>query len=188
METDPMREISNFATDALRRIGEIGRATAAGVATGGMLIALVGCDADVVAVDPTDPNTKCETFEAGIAKASENAVYTVSIESSSQAPPDKGLNDLVLKVVDGAGAAVDSGVVLTVEPWMPAHGHGSTNITATPRGSDGLYDAPGVNLIMPGAWELRMLLTPDTGAAKAAAAPRDPGPDTKAVFTFCVEG
>ncbi len=145
-----------------------------------LLVATSGCDDAAAPVD-NDGSTEsesCQDYVQGIEQATDSGSYTVSILDANPAPPDRGMNDLVLRVVDVDGAPVDSGVVLVVEPWMPAHGHGSTNVTAVPRGADGVYDANQVNLIMPGAWEFRMLITPDMVDAK----------EDSAVFTFCAEG
>lgn len=128
--------------------------------------------------DTSDGTENCQTYVQGISAATPEGTYTVAISEATPAPPDKGLNTLMLTVTDAGGNPVDGGITLVVEPWMPAHGHGSTNVTATARGSNGEWDAPDVNLIMPGAWEFRMLITEDADTAT----------EHKAVFTFCAEG
>lgn len=142
---------------------------------------MVGCDegghSGAMPPQSSEPSS-CQEYVQGISATADTGRYVVAIQDANPAPPDKGLNTLSLRLTDAEGQPVDSGVTLVVEPWMPAHGHGSTNVTAQSRGADGLYDAPDVNLIMPGEWELRMLVTEQSDA------------DTthRAVFTFCAEG
>ena len=92
-------------------------------------------------------------------------------------PVFKGNNVWNLQVVDKNGAPV-SGATITVKPFMPDHGHGSSIIPQVAAGSDpGTYDVTLLNLFMPGIWTITILVT--TGTA----------PNTvtdQSVFTFCV--
>ena len=96
-------------------------------------------------------------------------------------PPVRGNLTAQLHVVDHQGAPVD-GLQLTVEPWMPAMGHGSSVAPdVTPLG-DGRYEVSRLVLFMQGQWELRVLLTPPSSENAASAAPSD-----TAVVAFSVQ-
>ncbi len=56
--------------------------------------------------------------------------------------------------------SLDGGVGASVTPWMPAMGHGAAAIS-----TDDTLVAEGINIYMPGAWELRTQLS---GAADDA--------------------
>lgn len=84
--------------------------------------------------------------------------YHVMASDLNPSTPAKGLNAFTLSVRDEAGAPL-SGLTLTVEPFMPAHGHGTSPATFTAvavEGAEGAYRFEGVNLIMAGLWELRL--------------------------------
>ena len=69
-------------------------------------------------------------------------------------PARKGLNDVVYRIADQTALATD-GLTIETQPWMPAHGHGTSTVPdVTPQGA-GLYWATPVNLYMSGRWELR---------------------------------
>ena len=70
-------------------------------------------------------------------------------------PPIRGTDTIDLVVTDGAGAPIDS-LQIAAQPWMAAHGHGSSVIpTVTPQGG-GRYQLTNVYLYMAGTWELRL--------------------------------
>ena len=73
-------------------------------------------------------------------------------------PPIRGSDAAELTVLDEAGAPVD-GVDITIVPWMPAHGHGtSVQPVVTPTGPGTLVATP-LYLFMAGEWQLRMTLS-----------------------------
>jgi hypothetical protein len=77
----------------------------------------------------------------------------VAIRSSPQ-PPVLGLTNFELTVTDSEGNPV-SGLQLSVVPWMPQMGHG-TSITPTVKEvNPGIYQVTQVYLFMPGEWALR---------------------------------
>jgi hypothetical protein len=86
---------------------------------------------------------------------SDGGHWVVSIQSSPQ-PPRKGTVDVTYTITsaDAQGAPAD-GLTLNVVPWMPAHGHGGSELpVVTPLGG-GAYLATPVYLYMSGHWELR---------------------------------
>ena len=73
----------------------------------------------------------------------------------SPRPPTVGTDAVQLSFRDANGSDA-SGLALTVVPWMPAHGHGtSVNPTVTET-APGTFVAMPLYLFMPGSWELRM--------------------------------
>lgn len=68
-------------------------------------------------------------------------------------PPRVGPNALHIQVLDAAGDPVE-GATLTVEPFMPAHGHGSSEDPVVTEQGGGHYRADPITFTMPGQWEV----------------------------------
>jgi hypothetical protein len=83
-------------------------------------------------------------------------------------PPVRGSNSARATIMSMDGVPED-GLTVTVRPWMPSMGHGtSVTPTVTPLGG-GVYQLDDLDLFMPGRWELRMTLTgPVNDSAKPA--------------------
>jgi hypothetical protein len=82
---------------------------------------------------------------------------TIAVRTSPQ-PPTRGLDFVQYAVTDKTGAPVD-GLGLTIVPWMPADGHGTSIApVVVPRGA-GIYEIDNVDLFMAGHWELRSAIT-----------------------------
>jgi hypothetical protein len=80
--------------------------------------------------------------------------------SSEPDPPARGVNQIRYLISDAGGAPQD-GITLTVVPWMPSHGHGtSVKTVVRPLGS-GVYVVDDVLFYMPGTWELRTTFEPN---------------------------
>jgi hypothetical protein len=74
---------------------------------------------------------------------------------TSPQPPERGQLEGKLVLTDLTGAHVE-GVTLTVTPWMPEHGHGSSVVpTVDPDGMGG-FVISNLFLAMPGTWQLRV--------------------------------
>ncbi|MDB4934293.1 MAG: hypothetical protein JWP87_1265 [Labilithrix sp.] len=116
-----------------------------------------------------------DVYTAGLAKQTTPGALSVKLMAASPAPPAKQSNELTLQVVDAAGAPVD-GATVSVTPFMPDHGHGSSvKPTVTPKGG-GTYDVTNVYLPMPGLWRLTVTVQMPN------VAPQD------AAFSFCIDG
>jgi hypothetical protein len=63
-----------------------------------------------------------------------------------------GNNEVDFLVTDSAGGPVD-GLVVTVQPFMPAMDHGTASTTVVPMGG-GRYRVEGIYTFMPGRWIL----------------------------------
>ncbi|CAN5334430.1 hypothetical protein BH09MYX1_BH09MYX1_17180 [soil metagenome] len=141
-------------------------------------IALGGCastpdatpqpTAQVCASDP-----RVSAFKLGIESAGTGGALHVSIVSATPAWVVQGVNDWTLDVTDGSGAPRD-GLTLTVKPFMPDHGHGSSTVPQVTTMGGGRYHVTGISLPMRGVWDV-------TVAASGAL-------NDAVVFTFCVDG
>ena len=118
----------------------------------------------------TDP--RVFTYQAGMTVASQSGQLKFMLEQSNPAPPAKGNDTWTLKVTTTAGVA-QPGLHMSVLPFMPDHGHGtSVNASITDNG-DGTYTVAPLYFFMPGVWRITF----------STATPSD-----SAVFFFCVPG
>ncbi len=123
----------------------------------------IGCLTDVRAM----------TYAANMQLPSKEGRLKLVLESSDPAPPIKGNNNWMLKVLDATGAPV-TGATLMVVPKMPDHGHGTSIVpTITPMGDT--YRIGNVNLFMAGLWEVTISVSSGMNS--------DYG-----VFSFCIAG
>ncbi|HEY2515142.1 MAG TPA: FixH family protein [Polyangiaceae bacterium] len=126
----------------------------------------------------TDP--RAESFVSGIQAKGASGAASVTIDSATPSTPIKGNNEWIVSVTDAQGAPLD-GLTITVSPFMPDHGHGSSITPQIAPLGGGKYDITLINLFMPGIWQITLTLaTPgDGGQAQAI---------DSAVFTFCISG
>ena len=79
----------------------------------------------------------------------------LSVALYSSPDPIARVSSVKLVVTDAASGAPVDGLAVSIEPWMPAMGHGaSTEPTITVSGG-GVYLATNVLMVMPGEWQLR---------------------------------
>jgi hypothetical protein len=79
----------------------------------------------------------------------------VELRTAPDQPLIAGLECVQLVVTEpSTGAGVD-GLTITMTPWMPAMGHGSSVTPLLAPMGDGRYVFTNVSLFMPGEWELR---------------------------------
>jgi hypothetical protein len=95
----------------------------------------------------------------------------------SPAQPIVGYNATQLAISDAGGSPV-SGLVLSIVPWMTAHGHSASVLPTVMEISPGTYVATPVDFFMAGQWELRTAITSpaDGGGADAAIIDDTAGP------------
>lgn len=97
---------------------------------------------------------------------SASGALLVAVHAEAGHPPARGVNAFRYVVTDGGGGPVD-GLHLTVTPWMPDMGHGSSVSPAVTAAGGGAYLVTDVYFAMPGRWELNSNFTgPVTDAAK----------------------
>ena len=80
----------------------------------------------------------------------------IDLRTSPQ-PPAVGNDDVQLVITGASGAPLD-GLTVGVKPWMPAHGHGTSETTVTAQG-DGKYLVTNVYLYMSGVWQLQITVS-----------------------------
>ena len=133
-----------------RQIRGVGAAQRLIVALALVCVANVGCDGDAT---PPPPELSFAA-EPNQTVTSDSGALTIAVRFSPQAPI-AGSDAAQLTFADAGGAAV-SGLDLTVVPWMPAHGHGTSVDPTVTETSPGVFVATPLYLFMPGSWELRM--------------------------------
>ncbi len=86
--------------------------------------------------------------------ATSNAgLYQLSVFTDPQ-PPVRGVLSARLVLTDPKGAPA-GGLQLTVTPWMPQHGHGSSVEPQVSEPEPGTYQVTNLYLPMAGIWQLR---------------------------------
>jgi hypothetical protein len=127
--------------------------------------------ASVCAGDP-----RATPYAVGLSAKATDGAFAVTFVDAMPAPPTKGENVWTVKISDGSGGPV-TGATVTVNPFMPDHGHGSSIVPqVTPMGTDGTYAVSLLDLFMPGIWQVTFDIAPASG------------PTDTVVFTFCVDG
>ena len=108
------------------------------------------CTSEPAASADANATFPAEALSTG---ASDTGALTFEVRTSPQ-PPAAGTCSVELTVKNASGAPVD-GLALSVVPWMPAMGHGTSILAeVTPKGG-GVYLVTDVSFFMPGDWELR---------------------------------
>lgn len=131
-------------------------------------------DSGVAVTCQNDP--RVEAYVANMKKASPSGALAVTLVSSDPGPPIRGTNTWIVRVTDGAGAPV-SNAALSVVPFMPDHGHGTSVKPTITAEADGRYRITNVYFFMPGVWRVTVGVPQgDAGATEAA------------TFHFCVAG
>jgi len=131
-----------------------------------------GSDPSLCSTDP-----RAEAYAIGLSAKSMDGKIEVSFVDASPAPPTKGENAWTVEVTDGTGKPV-TGATISLEPYMPDHGHGSSitpQIKPMPS-TPGQYQVTLIDLFMPGIWQNTFTIMPPSGTAESV------------VFTFCVDG
>jgi hypothetical protein len=74
---------------------------------------------------------------------------------TSPQPPQRGLDEARLTLTRRDGQPLE-GVMLTVTPWMPEHGHGTSVAPTVMANGDGTWTVSNLYLAMAGQWQLRI--------------------------------
>lgn len=117
-----------------------------------------------------------EAFEPGMSFRTTQGNFYIELTEATPDPPDEGVNDWVVTLTTESGSTVNGGVV-SLTPYMPAHDHGLNpeHYRGVNTEGDGEYVIPTFDLIMPGVWEFRFLVTESMMNDTAS-------------ISFCVEG
>jgi hypothetical protein len=113
---------------------------------------LYGCSAG--STPPTVVTFAATPFGAA---ASSSGAFTVTM-FGPESGLAQGLNAVEIVVTDDHATPVD-GLTISLVPWMPAMGHGTSAIPQIVAQGSGRYVASDVALIMAGEWQLRAALT-----------------------------
>jgi hypothetical protein len=120
------------------------------------LRAICGAAFVVSACGGSAPAVSSGTFPDAplVTLASEQSQLQIEVRTSPSQPPERGVSSVELVVKNEAGA-LQEGLDVDMQPWMPAMGHGAAvKPTVTVRGP-GTYVLDDVQLFMAGRWELR---------------------------------
>ena len=114
--------------------------------------------ASACGVDGT-PNTAPPTFAGDPDQSivSDSGALRIAVRFAPE-PLVVGSDAAELAFTDENGQPV-TGLGLTVVPWMPAHGHGTSVNPMVTEATPGTFVASPLYLFMPGSWELRMTTT-----------------------------
>jgi hypothetical protein len=124
------------------------------------LVALVGCSSETSS-DGTERAAAIATSASGLLRIN---ARTVDGEA-----PVRGENPFDIEILRAHDEVGIEGLELTVTPWMPAMGHGTSVRSMVTEVGAGHYRADDVYLFMPGLWELRISIM---GSIHDDAAPR----------------
>jgi hypothetical protein len=123
-----------------------------------------------------DSDSRAMAYAAGLSATSSDGTLKVSIAGAQPAPPEKGINTWTVQLTDGSGNPVSEAAV-SVTPWMPDHGHGSSIVPQVmPTKSAGTYQVTLLDLFMPGIWQVTFDVTSPSSQ------------DEKVTFSFCIDG
>lgn len=147
----------------------------------GLLIATGACSSSSSGSGTTgsNPPSLCSTdaratmYTSNMVVKGTSGTFGVKLDSVDPWPLVKGENTLTVTVVDGAGSPVTD-ATLTLKPFMPDHGHGSSIVPLVgPAKPDGTIEIDHVNTFMPGIWQLTFTVTKGSQSDSS-------------VVTFCV--
>jgi hypothetical protein len=126
-------------------------ARAAAIVVGLIGLAAGGCGGS----PPPTPDVPA-SFPPQALMAVDSSTNALHIELRSVPdPPVRGQNVGQLVVTDGTGQPVD-GLTISVVPWMPSHGHGTSVNPLTTDDGSGVYVLNPLYLFMAGEWQLQM--------------------------------
>src|SRR3954451_5142856 len=152
-------QVRNFyaflSADSRAIVARMGQSRS-GVSLLALAVVLVGAACNTGPAIPTSaPLIFPGAPAATVASASGNLTIDVWW---SPAQPIVGYNATQLAISDPNGSPV-SGLVLSIVPWMVAHGHSASVQPAVMEISPGTYVATPVDFFMAGQWELRTAIT-----------------------------
>ncbi|HEY3807269.1 MAG TPA: FixH family protein [Kofleriaceae bacterium] len=127
----------------------MGKTSVAGRCAAGFAVVLAACTQDA-----STPDLNSGPLVQVAESASSSGGYMVDVLAHTSMLT-RGNYDLEYIVTDATDGSPVDGLTLTIEPWMPAMGHGTPIVpTITALGS-GSYSLDDVDLFMAGLWQLR---------------------------------
>jgi hypothetical protein len=110
--------------------------------------AVIGCGGD----------SRAQSYAADMGQMGTSGVFRFVLVSATPQPVTTGTETWVLKITTASGAAVTDATFPSTpstpnpRPWMPEHGHGTSEVTVT-NNHDGTYTFNPMYLFMEGLWE-----------------------------------
>jgi len=123
------------------------------------VVALVGCQsAPDTASNACAAETRAETGPLDDVRLGRDHALTFEIVDAQPAVPARGDNVWRVRIASAnPTGSIDEPPTLTVVPFMPDHGHGSSlPAVVTPTAQAGELEVSPVNIWMPGYWETTM--------------------------------
>lgn len=112
-----------------------------------------GDDAGDDGVTSCTSDSRAETYAAGMKQTGTSGQFEFVLEKSVPTPQSAGSSlTWTLQILDKSGKPVESATFPVLHPWMPLHGHGTSQVMVTP-GSNGTYTLSPLYFYMPGLWE-----------------------------------
>jgi hypothetical protein len=99
-----------------------------------------------------------QSYSAGMGQMGASGVFRFELVSATPQPVTTGTEVWVVKITDESGTAVTDATFPSTastpnpRPWMPYHGHGTSEVTVT-NNHDGTYTFNPMYLFMEGLWE-----------------------------------
>ncbi|MEO6576497.1 MAG: FixH family protein, partial [Polyangiaceae bacterium] len=121
--------------------------------------ALAGCSSSGTA---SPPDASTFPAEALSSVSTDSGKLRIDIRTGPQQPPTRGNQSVELVVVNATTGAPEPGLMLSVVPWMPVMGHGTSLTPSVTETSPGTYVITNVGFFMPGTWELRTSIAGST--------------------------
>ncbi len=124
--------------------------SSAGTSSPGEDSGVIGCGGD----------PRAQTYSAGMGQMGTSKVFKFELVSATPAPetPDPPTEIWVVRILDTTGKPVTDATFPSTpstpnpRPWMPEHGHGTSEVTVT-NNHDGTYTFDPMYLYMAGLWE-----------------------------------
>jgi YtkA-like len=143
---------------------------------------VAGCGGSSSPGDTTDGgvidcsnDARAMKYAPGLSITSTGKQMKFTLLSSDPAPPARGNDTWKLSIANAAGQPL-SGLNVSVLPFMPDHGHGTSVTPTVTANSDATYTVTPLYFFMPGVWQITFGTTPPGGTADTA------------VYYFCVPG
>ncbi len=134
----------------------VGRSSRVTSAWSALAIAVIGsgCAGASSASTSGGDGGSCGSFaEAAVASGS-GADVTASLHTVDGASPGRGVDCVALDLT--MGGAPRDGLTISVHPWMPAMGHGSSVVPTVTALGGGRYAVSELAMVMPGLWQLQL--------------------------------
>jgi YtkA-like len=90
---------------------------------------------------------------------SNSGKLSIEVRTAPQQPPSRGDGSVELVIRDATTGSLETGLSLSVTPWMPAMGHGASVPPSVAETTPGIYVVSNVSFFMPGTWELRTTIS-----------------------------